>query len=89
MKEKHLSTYLNETEHEQILKAFTKDLLAGKCKNKADFVRKVLLAYSSNGNCSPAPPIENCEKDAKPVGEQDENPEKLSKLAQDFASIDL
>lgn len=72
---------MNEEEEKQLMTAYMKAYMDGKCKNKSDFIRQAVLAYSVNGTKPPKDVIKKGEQ----VGEQD----SISKLAQDFADLDF
>jgi Arc/MetJ-type ribon-helix-helix transcriptional regulator len=78
MKRDSILTVMLTKEEKDLLDAkYIESMAAGKCKNRSDFVRQALLAAYANGN-SPA------SQDNK-----QEAPAPKSKLAMDFASIDI
>ena len=76
-----LTVSLSQDEKKMLDAKYMEFMAAGKCKNRSDFVRQMLLAAYSNGNSSVS-------QDVKQDKEQIIEAPK-SKLAMDFASIDI
>ena len=80
-----LSLALTKEEKQLLDTKYIESFASGKCKNKSDFIRQALLAACANGNGYHSV---NVSQDNKPDNKQ-EAPAPKSKLAMDFANIDI
>ena len=85
---KLIQVWVNNEEHDKIRKAFIDQLISGECKTMADYIRQILL-HASNGG---APTKINNKIESKTVSEtanEKEYQNGQSKLAMDFAQLDI